>query len=398
MSTAGVFNNMHPNIKLLMNKPGSLDGEINILFDYFFSKIPSDKKRIMPTSSGCWVIQGHGDDQDINKRKTILQAMTDNYSSLIGERNGWIDYINNHITLSVAMGLPGPFSPMGFAQTEGRWEGYTTSEIDVQLVRHYFELFDIYVQKYRLPVNSIVLNILHTIIRHQLRANFEEIWNMFATTGRTPQWMRPFYKLMAIEEIWVQKVFQAEPTLFSWATADKAYYLRPNIEESPELRVHEGIHLIDERNTAGQLLHELIISSAENFDANNIEFIECRNRLIEYFRTLYPDVNRSQERTDPFFTAFNTIISKINERTETNVMLSDIILLGYLLKIDYLQLYDPTCRPISDETRQSQTRTGAIYITGIDPYKHETMKRLPSFGGKKRNKHKTSKKITKNYA
>jgi hypothetical protein len=321
--------------------------------------------------------------------------MLENYPYLAQERTALIEYINNHVKLTIAMVLPGPLAPMGVAQKGGVWAGYTTSEIDIQLVRRCFELFEEYVQEHDITVNPVVLTILHTIIRHQMRANFEAIWANFNGKARTPHWMRPFYALMAIDEIWVQKILVAESTLFSRASADRSFYLRPNVGEDPDLRVHEGLQLIDMRNDAGELLRRLIVSSQENFDANNVEFIECRTRLTEYFLSLYPDIKRVEQGEHPFFKAFYAILGKISNRADPSIMLSDIIILAYLLKVDFLQLYDPTCRPVTDETHRyrSETRSGAEYNAPLSyeaERETETLMRQPSGGKKKKRSTKNS--------
>jgi hypothetical protein len=416
MTTAGVFNNMPPRISELLNTSNTrvahetrglqegFDRRINELFSYFFPRIPDAQRQIPPTSSGCWVIQGHGDDQDIGSRKTILGAMLETYPYLADKEPELVDYINNHVKMCIAMGLPGPSAPMEGQQEGGEWDGYTSSEIDIQLVRRCFELFEVYVQDNDVTVNPTVLTILHTIIRHPLRANFEEIWGDYNGRSRPPLWMRPFYALMAIDEIWVQKMFVAKSTFFTRASTDRLLYLR---DDDPELRVHEGIHLIDMRNNVGQLLLGLIKNPEGNgsvdIDIDNIAFPEVRQRLTDYFHILYPGIKRSEEAGHPELLAFNAILDKIQQRSEPFVMLSDIILLAYILKIDFLQLYDPTCRPVADEKEEIrlETRSGTNYGKSMTPkqwYSQETYPSAPPpAGGKKKNVKSVKRKNKKTY-
>ena len=53
-------------------------------------------------------------------------------------------------------------------------------------------------------------------------------------------------------------------------------------------------------------------------------------------------------------------------------------MLGYLLKIQHLQIYDPLCRPLEDESIRAETRSGTSYsgaIPAIDALEHETLPR-----------------------
>jgi hypothetical protein len=372
-------------LKDKLKRPHASDRDILQFFDYFFSQIPPTQKQTPPSSSGCWVIQGHGDDLEIHQRVLIIHDIALSYPELSEHMPKIAAYMNTNVFLTVAMGLPGPSAPMEGPEEDGRWVGLTTSEIDVQIVRNIFELFN---TSQTLCNSSLAcLDSLNFIIRQQLRANFYKIWE---SSPRGSSWTHWFKKLMDMGEIWVQKSFDSETTV------NREYFLRPNVGENPEFRVHEGIHMIDMRDANGNLIRDLIVSSERNFDANNLEFPECKNRLDRYFHSLYPGLSRGA----PYEIAFNKIMEKINSRDEPYVMVSDIILLGYLLKINYLQLYDPTCRPLTDETRMAYTKSGTQFrddeITGNLAYKRETLKRKYSFsGGKTRRKQKKIKKTNK---
>jgi hypothetical protein len=199
-------------------------------------------------------------------------------------------------------------------------------------------------------------------------------------------------------------VFVAKSTFFTRASTDRLLYLR---DDDPELRVHEGIHLIDMRNNVGQLLLGLIKNPEGNrsvdIDIDNIAFPEVRQRLTDYFHILYPGIKRSEEAGHPELLAFNAILDKIQQRSEPFVMLSDIILLAYILKIDFLQLYDPTCRPVADEKEEVrlETRSGTNYGKSMTPkqwYSQETYPSAPPpAGGKKKNVKSVKRKNKKTY-
>ena len=356
-----------------LNSPDASDRDIVQFFDFFFPRIPPEKKEISPTSSGCWLIQGHGDDLDIHSRKKMIDAIMANYPTLASEQEVIVNYINRNVKLCIAMGLPGPSAPMGTEEEHGRWAGLTTGEIDIAIIRNIFNLFNN--DQTHCNANPSCLDILNFIIRRQLRANFMKIWKTYPTGT----WGQFFKKLIGINEIWVQKTFDA------YISTDRSYFLRPNVDENPDFRAHEGIHLMDMRNATGDIIPGLVLPSDTNFDINNVEFPECRARLEQYFNSLYPGINKR----DPHYVVFKTIVAKINNRDDPTVMLSDIILLGYLLKIENLQLYDPTCRPLSDSTREAYTARNTQFraadVQGALGYQYETLKRQHSFSaGKKK--------------
>jgi hypothetical protein len=355
-----------------LNSPDASDRDIVQFFDFFFPRIPPEKREIPPTSSGCWMIQGHGDDLDIHSRDNLMHAIMANYPTMASDQEVIVNYINRNVKLCIAMGLPGPSAPMGTEEEHGRWAGLTTGEIDIAIIRNIFNLFNN--DQTHCNANPSCLDILNFIIRRQLRANFMKIWKTYPTGS----WGQFFKKLMGMNEIWVQKTFDA------YISTDRSYFLRPNVDEDPDFRAHEGIHLMDMRDAYGDIIPGLVLPSDTDFDINNLEFTECATRFERYFRTLYPGINKR----DPHYLAFKTIVAKINNRDDPTVMLSDIILLGYLLKIENLQLYDPTCRPLSDSTREAYTAREAQFtaadVQGALGYQYETLKRQHSFTAGKR--------------
>ena len=53
-------------------------------------------------------------------------------------------------------------------------------------------------------------------------------------------------------------------------------------------------------------------------------------------------------------------------------------MLGYLLRIDRLQIYDPLCRPLADDHFEGETRSGAAYsgsVPAVDAMDFETFQR-----------------------
>jgi hypothetical protein len=84
------------------------------------------------------------------------------------------------------------------------------------------------------------------------------------------------------------------------------------------------------------------------------------------------------QRTTKEDNAFKLITNKIFSKTEPQLFLSELIMLGYLLKIQHLQIYDPLCRPLEDASIRAETRSGTSYsgaIPAIDALEHETLPR-----------------------
>jgi len=193
-------------------------------------------------------------------------------------------------------------------------------------------------------------------------------------------WEADIARLMRMEEIWVTKRVNPD-------SADRYYQLRPNEGENPEFRAREGLHLIDMRNANGIEIPNLVLPVSESrwglkrnplptsreFDLNNIQFPEAKRRLEAYFYGVL-DIQRATKEDN----AFKLITNKIFSKTEPNLFLSELIMLGYLLKIQRLQIYDPLCRPLEDSSTVSETRTGMAFrgqIPGIEALHHDTFQR-----------------------
>ena len=345
--------------------------------------------------SGCWVLTGHGNDLDIVERPTLLDAMAELHEDFEApsERKKLAEYIKNSVSLTIAMGLPGPSAPMQDAATQGRWAGLTTSEIDVQIVRNIYQLFDEYLGSS--PPTNEMLDILNYIAKQQLRANFLQVWGKggeFALKTKG-NWESNIVRLIEKNEIWVSK--KLIPTSvknrdgsMTMASMDRFYSLRPNEGEDPDFRAREGLHLIDMRDSTGMEIANLVLPVPEYttvtgnllpqsraFDINNVQYPEARSRLENYFKNvLYAGAPRETKEEQ----VFNLILNKIFSKTQPDVYLSDIIMLGYILKVQKLQIYDPLCRPLSNEGIRSTTRTGMEYrgsLLGAEAQEFETFPR-----------------------
>lgn len=364
-------------IKVRLQTPNLSNRELMEVFQQVFPLVPQGR----PTTSGCWIMTGHGSDLDVRVRSSVIDEMLTAFEDFASEKAALSRYISNNVSLTMAMGLPGPSAPMSEALEDNiRWAGLTTSEVDVQIVRNIYQLFDEYINA--APVTPDMLDILDYIVKQQLRANFIEIWGRggeFQLNERG-NWEADISRLIQMEEIWVTKKVKPE-------SADRHYQLRPNSGENPNFRAREGLHLIDMRDVRGLEIPDLVLPVAESrwgpkrnplptsrdFDINNIQFPEAKRRLEAYF---YGGL-RIQRATKEDI-AFKLITDKIFSKTEPDLFLSELIMLGYLLKIQHLQIYDPLCRPLEDASLVSATRSGEAFrgqVPGIDALQHETLPR-----------------------
>uniref|UniRef100_A0A6C0JYA8 Uncharacterized protein n=1 Tax=viral metagenome TaxID=1070528 RepID=A0A6C0JYA8_9ZZZZ len=364
-------------IKTQLQTPNLSNRDLMTVFQKVFPVVSPSKT----TTSGCWVITGHGNDLDVKIRTSIIDEMLNTFEEFADEKATLSSYITNNVSLTMAMGLPGPSAPMQVPLEDNeRWAGLTTSEVDVQIVRNIYQLFDQYIGD--APVSPDMLDVLDYIVKQQLRANFIEIWGRggeFQLSERGT-WQADIVRLMRMEEIWVTKKVKPD-------SADRYYQLRPNEGENPEFRAREGLHLIDMRDVGGIEIPNLVLPVSESrwgpkrnplptsmeFDLNNIQFPEAKRRLEAYFYGVL-DIQRATKEDN----AFKLITNKIFSKTEPDIFLSELIMLGYLLKIQRLQIYDPLCRPLEDSSATSETRSGEAFrgqIPGIEALHHDTLPR-----------------------
>jgi hypothetical protein len=364
-------------IKIRVQAPNLSNRGLMEVFQEVFPLVPQGR----PTISGCWIMTGHGSDLDVRMRSTIIDEMLNTFEDFADERAVLLRYITNNVSLTMAMGLPGPSAPMQVPlEKNERWAGLTTSEVDVQIVRNIYQLFHEYIGD--VAVTPDMLDILDYIVKQQLRANFMEIWGrggefQLKTKG---DWEADISRLMRMGEIWVTKKIKPNST-------DRHYQLRPNAGEDPDFRAREGLHLIDMIDARGFEIPNLVLPVSESrwgpkrnplptsreFDINNIQFPEAKRRLEAYFYEVL-----GVQRTTKEDNAFKFIMNKIFSKTEPDLFLSEVIMLGYLLKIQHLQIYDPLCRPLADASVVSETRSGEAFrgqVPGKDALKHETLPR-----------------------
>lgn len=324
-------------------------------------------------------------------------------------RRAFVSYIEKSVYVQMAMGQPGPSAPMSLAEEPSEWvkqfsacsanqevclQGFSSSEIDIFVVENAYALLQQYLSTppIKPPLKNCEMIEFNRVIRHILRANFIDIWaESIGEQKGGDMWKRHYLKLLqetiskpSNPEIWVLKRLNK----FSY---DRYYQLKPNDGEEPEYRVHEGLHIFDFRDPGGievkvpgngtivdftswknTLIKEGPEKSNTKLDTNNLKNPAFRTKFFEYVKGRFPtagvapsEIEKSPEQ------AIRTAIAGILYSIENaELYLSEICLLGFLLGIQMLTLYDPACRPLThsvfdDKGNEivSTTRSGLVRPT-----------------------------------
>jgi len=374
----------------------------------------TDKNKI--GSSCCLFVSGHGDDLEVNTRNSIVDVVMGiefkfpmpngkmketSYSNILVPSNAYpnkkqfqkafTEYLEKSVYLQMAMGEPGPSAPMNdsdikYSTPENPQNIYfylSSSEIDIALVANAYRLLA-ETNPAIIPTNCDLME-FNRVIRHQLRANFIKIWdeNPKLIENKEQQWMIHYLRLLENTKenpnkpkIWVQKRLNQH-------SYDRYYQLAPNDGENPDFRVHEGLHIYDLRNEQGVEVPSLVQFNKINswketvgkktgilrastssqmtnveLDINNLNNKVFRDSFLKYVETKLSG-SRSSTESVKKITAIKGILKSIEKK---ELYLSEICLLGFLLDIQMLTIWDPACRPLADEKRTiGTTRTGTEF-------------------------------------
>lgn len=360
----------------------------------------------------------------ITKTSYLDILVPDVYKTEVAFRKAFETYIEKNVYLQMALGEPGPSSPMSMAETPNYLTraivgcsnkvclaGFSSSEIDIFIIANAYSL--LYNSGVKTPTECDLIEFAR-VIRHILRANFIETWDdkMGDIKGEQNLWMKHYLKLL-IEtkknpdrpKVWVLKRINK----FSF---DRYYQLAPNDGEDPEYRVHEGLDIFDLRDSNGEEVPDVVdfnewktsltkeIDPEESniyLDANNLKEpqFSFKERFFNYVKDRFPtteaDIRRKAtagqtsivsgnaaamqkaiNKNKAIRTAIRGILYSIEN---AELYLSEICLLGFLLDIKMLTLYDPACRPLTytvtdknGEEIKSKTRSGFVRTTVDDVY------------------------------
>jgi hypothetical protein len=328
---------------------------------------------LVPTSLVLFV-SGHGHEgvtecrQKIisNIMKTYYKGDCNNPTSINNFRTPIIKYMTENVNVAMALGLPASLAPMMDAREtvqyvlnnkpdipnyKYRWDGLSSSAIDIEIVRNVYKVF----QNTQLVPTVDILNKLFTLSRTELRKNFELVW-MRVHGKRLPEWEKRYQDLMDSNNIWKHKTLTEN-------TDDRDYYLEPNPDESPDMAAYEGIHILFEKldsnfsimNKVHIPVHEPKTPPNIAFNNNNILTNEITNNILAYTSQLY-----NSDPANPNVRIVRKILD--NVRQKLTIRLSDIVMLGYCLQINNLDIFDPACRPVYSIGTLRPDKTGKYRI------------------------------------
>jgi len=436
------------------NKIILTDEEINQIIDKLQEKTGknpncTEKQKKGTSSSMVAFVSGHGNDLDVTTRHTIVDAvlglefsfptLTDAgvdiqkpskkkttkskpllnitktsyldilvpsvYKTEAVFRQAFETYIEKNVYLQMALGEPGPSSPMSMAETPNYLTrsivgclnkdvclaGFSSSEVDIFIIANAYSL--LYNNGVKNPTDCDLIEFAR-VIRHILRANFIETWDeKMGDQKGTDSWKKHYLKLL-IEtkkninrpKIWVLKRLHK-------SSFDRYYQLAPNAGEEPEYRVHVGLDIFDLRDSTGEEVPDVVdfndwktslqkqINPEESnvfLDKNNLKEpqFHFKEKFFNYVKGRFPtteaevitaaqaavaagvasadqaaivaranaaEIEKEITKNKAIRTAIRGILYSVEE---AKLYLSEICLLGFLLGV-FLTLYDPACRPLT---------------------------------------------------
>jgi hypothetical protein len=242
-------------------------------------------------------------------------------------------------------------------------------------------------------ISNCKLYKVNNIIRHQLRTMFYRIWDLFLnkkgpdglplriTHRGANEWQKHYQKFIVAKNIWRLKSLSS-------SSFDRYFQLAANAGEDAALRVHEGIHINDIRDENGvEETYEPIPGSGTrstlvNFKdwrrgpvifpkkggvepvPNTNNLLDVNNLCIPAFRErfkLYVESKLFNLQTNTKEQAiYRAILGILHSIELTTIYLSEICLLGFLLKISMFTIWDPACRPITDDTLGKFNKKGVL--------------------------------------
>ena len=338
------------------------DKQIYEIFTILFPPLQDFERIDTNNITGCFLVSGHGR-EGYKKRPKIINAIIQKFENKT-DKKALKEYINSSVFMIMAMGMIAVSSPMererkietGF----GFREGYTTSELDIVIPKTFFSIFDKYNNDNRNKIflNDEQLDLFHSLIKSQLRLNFRKIWSEPSPIAIDPDEDRQLYEVIKRKEFWVLKKLTSE-------SLERSYFLSPNKKEDPTFFAHEGLHLIGIRDMYGGM------------DTPYDEM--TREKMFKELMSRLPTAETITKLKDKFLlktdkrelTKQEQIFNKIMHEIKSGWLdLSTIIMLGYILDIKKLYIYDPACRPLY-KGKEIQITSG--------PTVDESLKRVPSY-------------------
>ena len=293
--------------------------------------------------AGVFMLSAHGTEAAVDTTgkiitKPIIEQIKDDYkhyyeNMLWARGENWSDAITNLIdntNIGVAVGL-GTLALM----MECTKDQCSSSQADIRLVNDIYKGF--YARYSDIPPNSYIENRLFTISRLNLREQVRGYSHPVREKDRSA-WTQHFFNDVDEGKIWRHIKVRTE--------INKTYSLHANEGEEPSFDCNYGLHIISlimqnkKENKYYRVFPDQTISS-------NIDIDATRKHLDAYVDALYPrDDNTHNSRIGR--AAYDTLMVRINNSVngDDDIYTSDLIMLGVILQLEEMFIFDPSCRPV----------------------------------------------------
>jgi hypothetical protein len=221
------------------------------------------------------------------------------------------------------------------------YQNYSTAEVDFLKIYNHFDNNENANANFNRATDD-----LKDMLKEQYTSSLNTIENP------KPKDVADFETLIQEENVWGKENRVTKDSI------DRQYQLYPEKGESPMFRCHYGVHIVSIQNHPSFTDVEKKESAWRN-DENNLLFLE--KRAIMKFIDDIDDSQISQEEKRTAYSILNFI-----EMTDTpRMFLSQLILLGFLLRFSKIIIFDPTCRSSYDETVRT-TRSNKVYYSKLE--------------------------------
>ena len=293
--------------------------------------------------TGAFMVSAHGTEAEVDTTgkiitKPIIEQIKEDYkhyydNMLWTHGENWSDAITNLIdntNIGAAVGL-GTLSLM----MQCTKDQCSSSQADIKLVNDMYKGF--YTKYHDIPPNSYIENRLFTISRLNLREQVREYSDPVRNIEKSA-WAQHFFNNVDEGKTW--RHIKVRPEI------NKTYSLHANEGEAPSYDCNYGLHIISlimqnkKENKYYRVFPDQTISS-------NIDVDATRQHLDAYVDALYPPDDTTQNSRIGR-EAYDAVMIRINNSVngDDDIYTSDLIMLGVILQLEEMFIFDPSCRPV----------------------------------------------------
>ena len=298
---------------------------------------------------GVFLVSAHGFEANVDARGNMINTPIikqiqkdypyyyDNMSWLARNRKlardpEWDDAIkilmsNTNIGAVVSIGTLALMMP-------GTDQVCSTSQADINIVNDVYKGF--YAKYPNIPPNSYIENGLFTLSRRNLREQLNNTYNQSIRDRDRSATSQHFFNDIDEGKTW--KHIKLDPN------NNKQFSLHANNGEDANLACNYGLHIISLIMQNNEGLYNRVFP-VPNI-SSNIDARATRQRLDQYIDALYPDDTDHYSRICRG--TYDTIMLKIENsvRGSQYIYTSDLIMLGVVLQLKEMFIFDQSCRPV----------------------------------------------------